>query len=104
VPEGEVLEMSWYGDQPVQLELGGAFHSGRLSVRASQVGRVAPARRGSRSAADRMALALELLADQAFDALLTGESDFAELPTVLAGLASGEVPALCHTIRYPEEP
>ncbi len=102
-PEGEVLELSWYGDETVELTLGGAFHSGRLSIRASQVGRVAPARRGSRSGADRLALALQLLSDPAYDVLLTGESAFAELPEVLATLASGELPALCHTIRYPEE-
>ncbi|MFC6043120.1 zinc-dependent alcohol dehydrogenase [Nocardioides hankookensis] len=101
--EGEVLELSWYGDERVELPLGGAFHSGRLAVRASQVGRVAPARRASRTHADRMALALELLADPAFDALLTGESDFADLPEVLPALASGELPALCHTICYPQE-
>jgi threonine dehydrogenase-like Zn-dependent dehydrogenase len=101
-PEGEVLELSWYGDELVQLPLGGIFHSGRLAVRASQVGRVSPARRGSRTTADRLSLALGLLSDPAFDALLTGESDFADLPEVLAGLASGALPALCHTIRYAE--
>jgi threonine dehydrogenase-like Zn-dependent dehydrogenase len=99
-PEGEVLELSWYGDERVELPLGGVFHSGRLAVRASQVGRIPPGRR--RSTADRMALALRLLADPAFDALLTGESDFADLPAVMAALAAGELPALCHTIRYPE--
>ena len=67
-----MLELSWYGDAPVQLPLGGAFHSRRLTVRASQVGEVAPARRGRRTHADRLALALDLLRDPAFDALLTG--------------------------------
>ena len=100
-PEGTVLDLSWYGDQPVQLALGGAFHSGRLAIRASQVGAVAPARRGTRSHADRLALALALLRDPAFDALLTGESPFADLPDVMAGLASGRIAALCHTIAYP---
>jgi threonine dehydrogenase-like Zn-dependent dehydrogenase len=99
-PEGEVLELSWYGDQGVELPLGGDFHSGRLAIRASQVGRIPPGRR--RSIADRMALSLRLLADPAYDALLTGESDFADLPIAMAALASGELPALCHTIRYPE--
>jgi threonine dehydrogenase-like Zn-dependent dehydrogenase len=101
--EGSVLELSWYGDRDVTVSLGGTFHSQRLAVRASQVGQVAPARRGSRTARDRLALALELLRDPAFDALLTGSSPFAELPDVLAGLASGDLPALCHTIRYDEE-
>ncbi|SCL34673.1 Threonine dehydrogenase [Micromonospora nigra] len=102
-PEGTVVELSWYGDRPVQLSLGGVFHSGRLTVRSSQVGAVAPARRGSRSYADRLALALDLLADPAFDVLLSGESRFAELPDVLARLSAGDLPALCHLIRYDGE-
>ena len=99
-PEGTVLELSWYGDAEVQLSLGGAFHSGRLGLRASQVGTVSPARSGRRTTADRLALALELLRDPAFDVLLTGESRFAELPGVMARLAAGSLPALCHTITY----
>ncbi|GIJ07961.1 dehydrogenase [Micromonospora andamanensis] len=102
-PEGTLLELSWYGDRQVQLSLGGAFHSGRLSIRSSQVGMVAPARRGSRSYADRMALALDLLADPAFDTLITGRSPFAELPDVLARLSGGDLPALCHLITYDGE-
>ncbi|MEV1328114.1 zinc-binding alcohol dehydrogenase [Micromonospora costi] len=103
VPEGTVVELSWYGDRPVQVSLGGAFHSGRLTIRGSQVGMVAPARRGSRSYADRLALALDLLADPAFDALITGESRFADLPAVLSRLTSGDLPALCHLITYDGE-
>jgi hypothetical protein len=47
-----------------------------------------------------MALALTLLTDPAFDALLTGCSPFRALPEVMARLASGQLPALCHTISY----
>ncbi|WP_432034438.1 zinc-dependent alcohol dehydrogenase [Streptomyces antibioticus] len=98
-PEGTVLELSWYGDRKVSLPLGEAFHSRRLVIRSSQVGTVSPAR-ADRSYADRLALALELLADPALDALVTGESAFEELPEVMPRLASGEVPALCHRVRY----
>ncbi|MET8282235.1 dehydrogenase [Micromonospora sp. NPDC005174] len=99
-PEGTVIELSWYGDRQVQVSLGGAFHSGRLTVRSSQVGMVAPARRGRRSYTDRLALALDLLDDPAFDALITGASRFTELPDVLARLSTGDLPALCHLITY----
>jgi threonine dehydrogenase-like Zn-dependent dehydrogenase len=101
-PDGTVLDLSWYGDQRVQLALGGAFHSARLGIRASQVGAVAAARRGRRTHADRLAIALRLLGDPAFDVLLTGESPFAELPGVMQALADGRLPGLCHTIRYDE--
>ena len=103
-PEGTVLDLSWYGDQAVQLSLGGAFHSRRLSIRASQVGAVAAARRHRHTHADRLALALRLLRDPAFDALLTGDSAFAELPDLMPRLSDGRQPALCHTISYQEAP
>jgi threonine dehydrogenase-like Zn-dependent dehydrogenase len=101
--DGLLLETSWYGDTPVELSLGGAFHSRRLTVRASQVGTVAPARALRRTHADRLRLALDLLRDPAFDALLTGSSPFADLPTTMAVLASGRSAALCHTIDYDQE-
>ncbi|MET8946792.1 zinc-binding alcohol dehydrogenase [Streptomyces sp. NPDC004542] len=100
-PEGTVVELSWYGDRRISLPLGEAFHSRRLTVRSSQVGTVSPARPG-RTYADRLALALALLADPALDALITGESAFEELPDVLPKLASGDIPALCHRVRYAE--
>ncbi|MCP3786585.1 zinc-binding alcohol dehydrogenase [Micromonospora sp. A3M-1-15] len=101
-PERTVLELSWYGDRPVTLALGGSFHSKRLGIRSSQVGTVSP-RRADRSYADRLAVALDLLADPAFDALITGRSRFADLPDVLDRLASGRLPALCQLITYDEE-
>jgi threonine dehydrogenase-like Zn-dependent dehydrogenase len=101
-PEGTVVDLSWYGDRTVNLSLGGAFHSGRLSIRSSQVGMVSPARRSSRSYTDRLALALDLLRDPAFDVLITGSSRFDELPDVLPRLTAGTLPALCHLITYGE--
>jgi threonine dehydrogenase-like Zn-dependent dehydrogenase len=102
-PEGTVIDLSWYGDAEVTLSLGGDFHSRRLGIRASQVGVVAPARHGTRTTTDRLALALDLLQDPAFDALLTGVSRFDELPEVMPRLASGDLPALCHVITYDDE-
>ena len=99
-PEGTVVDLSWYGESEVRLSLGGAFHAGRLSIRSSQVGTVSPARAARRTTSDRLALALDLLRDPAFDALITGESHFEELPEVMARLAAGSLKALCHTITY----
>ena len=97
--EGEVVELSWYGDRPVTVSLGEAFHSRRLAIRASQVGAIAPARRGRRSHADRIALALRLLADPAFDALVTREVAFADLPAEMPRIAD-EPSALCIRVTY----
>ncbi|SDG25076.1 Threonine dehydrogenase [Lentzea fradiae] len=96
-PEGRVVELSWYGDRKIAVPLGEFFHSKRLTIRSSQVGTVG---RPDRSYAERMALALDLLADARFDALVTGSSPFEELPDVLPKLADGTIPALCHRIDY----
>ena len=97
-PEGTVVELSWYGDRPVTVPLGEFFHSRRLTIRSSQVGGIVPGR--ARTYADRLTLALRLLADPAFDALISGRSDFDELPAVLPRLADGSLPALCHLVNY----
>ncbi len=99
--EGEVVELSWYGDRPVSLPLGEAFHAKRLTVRSSQVGTVSP-RRARRGYAGRMAVALRLLADSRFDALVGAEHPFEELPALLPRLAAGDPPALCVRLRYNE--
>jgi threonine dehydrogenase-like Zn-dependent dehydrogenase len=99
-PEGTVIDLSWYGDAEVSLKLGGAFHSGRLGIRASQVGTVPASRR--RTTGERLELALDLLRDPAFDTLITGVSRFDQLPDVMPQLASGALPALCHTVSYSE--
>ena len=98
--EGEIIEAAWFGDRDVTVRLGGAFHSRRLTVRSSQVGVVAPRRRGSRSTGDRLALALDLLTDPAFDELLTHDSSWRDLPDVMARIAAGSSPGLCHTIDW----
>jgi hypothetical protein len=100
-PEATVVELSWYGDKQVTVPLGEFFHSRRLTLRSSQVGGIVPGRR--RGYAERLALALDILTNPAFDALITGRSPFAELPEVLPRLAAGSLPALCHLIDYPEE-
>jgi threonine dehydrogenase-like Zn-dependent dehydrogenase len=99
-PEATVVELSWYGDRQVSVPLGEFFHSRRLIVKSSQVGGIAPARRGRRGYGDRLAIALDLLADPSFDALITGRSDFDDLPEVMPRLTDGDLPALCHLIDY----
>lgn len=96
--EATVVELSWFGDRAVSLPLGGAFHARRLTLRSSQVGSLPPAQRPRWTHRRRLELALALLADPALDALISGESAFAELPAVLPTLAAGD--ALCHRIRY----
>jgi threonine dehydrogenase-like Zn-dependent dehydrogenase len=98
--EGVVVDLSWYGTGQVTVGLGGAFHSRRLTIRSSQVGRVSPARAARRTTTDRLGLALHLLEDPAFDALLTGTTDLDGLPDLLTRLARGEERTICHVVTY----
>jgi len=98
--EATIVELSWFGDQPVSLSLGGAFHAKRLTIASSQVGRVALSQRPRWSTSRRMQLALTLLDDPALDALITGEDEFERLPDVMATLARCSGDTLCHRIKY----
>ena len=102
--EATIVELSWYGSDRPNVPLGEAFHSRRLTLRSSQVGHVAAAQRSRWTARRRLELALSLLAEpraKALDALITGESPFAELPRVLPALADARDAPLCHRIAYP---
>jgi hypothetical protein len=109
-PEATVVEVSWYGSRSVPLPLGEAFHSRRLTVKSSQVGRIPPHRVPRWDTARRMRLALELLRADPLEALISGESGFHDLPDVMARLSTAPgapgTPGdtLCHRIRYAAAP
>jgi threonine dehydrogenase-like Zn-dependent dehydrogenase len=98
--EAAVVEMSWYGDQPVAAPLGGDFHARRLRLVSSQVGQVAPSRRSRWTHRRRMAKALDLLADERLDGLITEEVAFADLPVRLPDLLAPRAPGLATAISY----
>jgi threonine dehydrogenase-like Zn-dependent dehydrogenase len=99
--EARIVEASWFGDIAPALPLGETFHSRRLRLIASQVGAIAPAMRGRRSHSERLAIALELLADPRYDALLEGPTRFEDMPEAMPRiLAPG---GLCHVITYGAE-
>lgn len=100
-PEAEIIELSWYGDQTPAVPLGERFHARRLRIICSQVGQVASARRSRYTHRQRLALALALLADPAWDHLVTGQCAFADLPTLLPALARDGRATLCHRVDYP---
>jgi NADPH:quinone reductase-like Zn-dependent oxidoreductase len=98
--EAKIVEMSWYGAGEVSLPLGGAFHSRRLSIISSQVGRVAPSHRTRWPYARRLAAALALLDDPRLDILLTPAVRFADLPAALPRILAPGSGVLCQTIDY----
>jgi hypothetical protein len=97
--EAEVVELSWFGDKPVHPDLGGGFHSQRLSLRASQAGAVAAARRPRWDQRRRLVKALDLCADPRLDSLALKETPLEGMP-IRMGLILSDPDTLCHLIRY----
>jgi NADPH:quinone reductase-like Zn-dependent oxidoreductase len=99
--EATVVELSWYGAGDVAVPLGDVFHSRRLRLVASQVGRVAPSHRSRWTTGRRLQAALSLLADPALDALLAPPVPFEQLPEKLPGLFEPDADARVPVVQYP---
>jgi threonine dehydrogenase-like Zn-dependent dehydrogenase len=100
--EAPVVELSWYGDRPADVELGGAFHSRRLKILSSQVGQISPSRRPRWSFRRRLEAALGLLAVPALDQLVAEELAFETAPRNLPKALASNAAGLAPVIRYPE--
>jgi hypothetical protein len=99
--EATIVELSWYGAGTIALPLGGAFHSRRLKIISSQVGKVAPSRRASFTHRQRLEAAVKLTADPHLDALLAPAIAFRELPARLLDILKPRSGVLCQLINYP---
>ncbi|MDD9943930.1 MAG: zinc-binding alcohol dehydrogenase [Myxococcales bacterium] len=98
--EATVVELSWYGKRHVEVPLGGAFHSRRLRLISSQVGRLPAERRTRWTPRRRLALALQLLAEDRLDALFGAEVPFEGLPRVMKTLVRPDDSTLCQRVKY----
>ncbi|SDU48967.1 zinc-binding alcohol dehydrogenase [Stappia sp. ES.058] len=98
--EARVVEMSWYGTAPVTATLGGAFHSRRLTLRSSQVGRIPPERQPRWTYRRRLEAALSLLREPALDALISPPVALTEaatrIPALLGPEGDGRMPLISY--------
>src|SRR5690606_28170517 len=101
--EATIIELSWYGTQTVPLGRGRRFHTARLRIQSSQVGTVAARQRPRWSYRRRMELALRLLADPAYDALLGEPVAFEALPAALPGLLT-QASSVTPVVQYLQPP
>lgn len=98
---GTVIELSWYGEKPLMVPLGGHFHAGRVKLVSSQVGTVSPghAARGW-TYSSRLQAALRLLRDERLDALLTETLPFPALPDAIPRLLAADAKGLVTVVSY----
>lgn len=97
--EARIVEASWYGQRQATLSLGGSFHARRLKLVSSQVGEVAAGQRARWSHRRRLEKALQLLCNARLDALISGETAFANLAADYPRILS-QTSTLCHRVRY----
>lgn len=98
--EALVLELSWYGTTPVEVPLGGAFHSRQIRLQSSQVGHIATSHRPRWTYQRRLRAALGMLTDPRLDVLLSHPIAFADLPKHLPTILGAQSDMLCCLIDY----
>lgn len=94
-----VIEMSWYGDAPVPVLLGSDFHSRRLVLKSSQVGRIKAERQDRWNFKRRLETAMSLLADPVLDRLISHRIPFDSAPQRLPDLFN-DPDALATVLTY----
>lgn len=98
--QGTIVELSWHGEGLTPVPLGGAFHSKRLKLISSQVGQLPPLRAPRWTYARRMRKAMELLADDRLDALITDDVAFDDLPAAMPRLLAPGASGLTAAVSY----
>lgn len=98
--EGCCIELSWYGTQPVSVQLGGSFHYQRKRIIASQVSNIAEPMRSSIGFRERKEQVLQLLADAAVDILLDPVIPFRDLPKFMSLLYQYKVRPVSPLVEY----
>lgn len=99
--EGTLISLGWHGAGETPLPLGGAFHSRRLRIVSSQVGRIPPHRAPRWDYRRRLGVAAQLLADDpALDALIGETARFADLPGALDRLLAADAPGVVTVVAY----
>ncbi len=90
--EAKIVDLSWYGADPVSLRLGSRFHFNRVRLLSSQVSTVAAAKRNVMSRIERRQVAVDLLTDDEFDRLPRRYIAFSDTPRFFEELRAGTLP------------
>lgn len=80
--EGRVIELSWYGSNSVNLELGSSFHTGRKQIISSQVSRIPIRKQPQWDHYRRNEFVQKILHDTEFDKLITSTINFSSVSEI----------------------
>jgi len=99
--EGQLIELSWYGDTKVNISLGENFHVNRLKLISSQVSKIPLSKQKEISYQKRKEIAAEVLLNNEFDKLISDYIDFENCPAFFKDLREGNLPnGLIWMIKY----
>ncbi len=98
--EGTVLVASWYGTQPVRVDLGGRFHRRRLTLRSTQVSTIPASLSHRWTVARRRNSALRLAEELPLGLLATTEVPFEQAASAYSMLDSHAEGVMHVTLRY----
>jgi threonine dehydrogenase-like Zn-dependent dehydrogenase len=101
--EGTALVASWYGEQPVTLPLGGAFHRRRLTIRSTQVSTVPAALSARWDPPRRRRVAAALLGELPLAAVATTEVPFDDAAHAYE-LLDRRAPGVLHVALHHPQP
>ena len=102
--EGTVVAASWYGTKAVHLPLGGRFHRGRVGIKSSQVGRMAPEMSARWDGERRRGAVISYLRDARIplELLVSHRIPFGEAPAAYRMLDEGSDDAVQVVFDYGE--
>ena len=98
--EGQIMELSWYGDQKINLNLGASFHYQRKKIISTQVAQIPNSHRARWNYQRRKQLVFELLKDAAYDLHLSHDINFEDTPALFDRLRNGDREGLAWCINY----
>ena len=99
--EGQLIELSWYGNVKVNISLGENFHMKRLKLISSQVSKIPLSKQKEISYQKRKEIAAEVLLHKQFDELISDYINFENCPAFYNDLRNGNLPnGLIWMIKY----
>lgn len=98
--EGKVIELSWYGDKSVELNLGGTFHPQRKVIISSQVSQIPASHQHRWDFRRRKEAVFELLKNPDFDLHTPKTTPFTNLPEVFSEIRKGSSKQLVWIVDY----
>lgn len=98
--EGKIMELSWYGNKFVSINLGSTFHTGRKKIIATQVSTIPDDKNSSWDFRKRKDLVFKLLQNEIYDTLPCFEIPFIDSPLLFKRLRNGFINEPGLIIKY----